>query len=344
MQIGAGVPNAAEALRWYHSVLGTDVAVFDDTGEASLMLHYTGGAAQPRRAVLAVNLQGGGGLEVWQYTRRVPRPPANPVEVGDLGIFAARVKARQPRRAHQALVAAGISSVGPLSEDPLGRPAFFVRDPLGLPYHVVEAEDWFTRKNHPTGGIAGAMLGVSRIERSLELYQGILGYDRVLYDKEGTFEDLGSLSGGNARFRRVLLTHHAPREGPFSGLLGASSLELVQSLDRSPRRIFEGRFWGDLGFIHLCFDVGGMDSLKLRLESAGFPFTVDSGGAFAMEDSSGRFAYIEDPDGALLELVETYRLAILRRWGWFLDLRRRPSGKALPRWMLRALRLNRIRA
>ena len=343
LQIGVGVPEADGALRWCRSVLGTDVAVFDDVGEASLMLRYTGGAPQPRRAVLAVNLQGGGGLEVWQFTRRVPRPPADPVEVGDLGILAARIKSRHPRRAHEALHAAGTPSLGPLSQDPSGRLAFFVRDPLGLPYQIVEAEDWFAPGGHPTGGIAGALIGVSRVERSLELYQRILGYDQLVYDVQGSFPDLSALPGGSGRFRRVLLTHTAPWEGPFSGLLGASSLELVQCLDRSPRRIFEGRFWGDLGFIHLCFDVGGMDSLKRRLETAGFPFTVDSGGAFAMEDSSGRFAYIEDPDGTLLELVETYRLAILKRWGWFLDLRRRPPGQALPRWMLRALRLNRIR-
>ncbi len=343
LQGGAGIPDADAALRWYRRALGTDVAVFDDVGEARLMLRYTGGAPQPRRAVLAVNLQGGGGLEVWQYTRRETRPPSVPVEVGDLGIVAVRIKARDPRRAHAELTAAGIRPLGPATADPSQRPTFFLRDPFGLPFQVVEAADWFARGRHPTGGVAGAMVGVSHVERSLALYQGILGYDRVLYDERGTFEDLEVLPGGAGRVRRVLVTHDAPRSGPFSGLLGSSAIELVQSLDRSPRRIFADRFWGDLGFIHLCFDVMGMDALKRRLETAGFPFTVDSNGAFAMEDSSGRFAYIEDPDGTLIEMIEAYRLAILKRWGWFLDLRKRPPGKPLPRWMLRALGMNRIR-
>jgi hypothetical protein len=86
-----------------------------------------------------------------------------------------------------------------------------------------------------------------------------------------------------------------------------------------------------------------MEALKERCAQAGFPFTVHSAHAFLMGEASGRFAYVEDPDGTLVELVETYRLAILRRLGWFLDLRRRPPEKRLPRWLLAALALNRVR-
>ena len=48
----------------------------------------------------------------------------------------------------------------------------------------------------------------------------------------------------------------------FGRLLGPSRIELVQALGRTPRRIFAGRFWGDPGFIHVCFDVQGMDALS----------------------------------------------------------------------------------
>jgi hypothetical protein len=62
-----------------------------------------------------------------------------------------------------------------------------------------------------------------------------------------------------------------------------------------------------------------------------------------MGEGAGRFAYIEDPDGTLIEFVETYRLALLKSVGWYLDLRRREPRRALPRWMLRALALQRVR-
>jgi len=341
-QIGAGVPDLVRAFRWYRRNLGMDVPVFEDEGEAALMLPYTGGKPQSRKAVLAVNLQGGGGLEIWQYTERSPRPPEFEVQPGDLGIYCARIKARDPRQAHAVLAVGGAEVLGPVLPDPSGEPSFFLRDPFGLIFQVVRGDDWFSRGRQTTGGVAGCLLGVSELDRCLELYRGILGYDRVIYDRQGVFADLACLPGGGRPLRRVLLAHSAERQGAFSALLGATRLELVQSLERASRKIFADRYWGDLGFIHLCFEVNGMEGLKRRCGRAGFPFTVDSAEAFVMGEASGRFAYVEDPDGTLIEFVETYRLAVLKKWGWFLDLRRRSPEKPLPRWMLLALRLNRV--
>ena len=98
----------------------------------------------------------------------------------------------------------------------------------------------------------------------------------MVYDKEGTFEDLKGIPGGEGKFRRILLQHSEDRKGPFSRLFGPTEIELVQALDRKPEKIFKNRIWGDLGFIHLCFDVLGMKALKEECTAKGFPFTVDS--------------------------------------------------------------------
>jgi hypothetical protein len=44
-----------------------------------------------------------------------------------------------------------------------------------------------------------------------------------------------------------------------------------------------------------------------------------------------------------VEFVEAYRLAIIKRLGWSMDLRSRPADKPLPRWMLRALSFSRVK-
>jgi catechol 2,3-dioxygenase-like lactoylglutathione lyase family enzyme len=342
-QIGLGVKDLEQSFRWYRSHCGMDIRLLEDRGEAALMQRYTGGRPQERHAVLALNLQGGGAVEIWQFARRAPQPPGFEVRLGDLGLFAIRWKAREVAAVHAQFSARGLEVLGPPEADPLGAPAFFVRDGEGVLLEVTEGEGWFTRGRALTGGVGGCLIGVSDIDRSLPLYSGLLGYDRLLYDVQGIFPDLAAVPGGEREVRRVLLAHETVRPGAFGQLLGPSRIELVQALKVRPRRIFGGRYWGDPGLIHLCFDVRGLDALKEDFTRRGYPFTVDSAGAFAMGDSMGRFAYIEDPDGTLIEFVETYRLGVLKSAGWYLDLRKRDPRRPLPRWLLRALALQRVR-
>jgi len=114
------------------------------------------------------------------------------------------------------------------------------------------------------------------MEESLGIYRDILRYDRIVFDREGTFADFDELPGGSGKFRRVLLKHSEVKNGAFSPFFGSSYIELVQALDRQPRNIYEGRIWGDPGFIHICFDINGMDYFREKVKQSGFPFTVDS--------------------------------------------------------------------
>lgn len=342
-QIGVGVLDVDRAWAWYRRQFGMDVPIFQDAAEAPLMTPYTGGEVQRRNATLALNMQGGSGLEIWQFTSRTPEPPAQPVRYGDLGIAIVRIGCFNVEAVHRRFLQEGLDVSPRVLQDPAGRPHFYLRDPLGMWFDVVESAHRFVRGNHLTNGPCGCVLGVSSIARARTLYTDILGYDEVIYDETEVFEDTAGLPGGDGRFRRVLLGRSQPFQGPFAELLGPSQLELVQALDRRPTRIFEGRYWGDIGFIHLCFDIQGMDALKATCEAAGFPFTVDSADSFDMGEAAGRFSYIEDPDGTLIEFVETHRVPILKKIGWYLNLRNKPPGKSLPRWMLRAMGLNRVK-
>ncbi len=71
-QIGIGVVNLEEAWNWYIDRFGMDCRIFEEEAEAKLMLPYTGNQPRKRHAVLAVNLQGGSGFEIWQYKGREP--------------------------------------------------------------------------------------------------------------------------------------------------------------------------------------------------------------------------------------------------------------------------------
>jgi catechol 2,3-dioxygenase-like lactoylglutathione lyase family enzyme len=199
-----------------------------------------------------------------------------------------------------------------------------------------------------TGGVYGAIIGVTDIDRSRIVYSDILGYDEMVYDKTEVFSDFGNIPGGDQKIRRVLLRRSEKPRGPFSKLMGTSEIELISSGNPDEKRLYEGRFWGDPGFIHLCYDITGMNKLRDCCREKGQPFTVDSmasrdGNSFDMGEAAGHFSYIEDPDGTLIEFVETHKMPILKKLGWYLDLRKREPGKRLPDWMLKTLRFSRVK-
>jgi catechol 2,3-dioxygenase-like lactoylglutathione lyase family enzyme len=341
-QIGVGVNDVHTAWAWYKKYFGFDIRVFEETAIAELMLPYTGGKPQKRHAALTINLQGGGGLEIWQYTKRKPVPASFEIMIGDLGLFAAKIKCRDVKITYDWFKSEGLSVLSGI-EKRNGNEHFFVRDPFNNIFQVISSNSWFQKIKKPTGGSYGAVIGVSDIEKSKEFYKTILGYDEVISDETDVFKDFIEIPGGKAKIRRAILHHSKPRQGAFSKMLGTSEIELVQVLDRKPSKIFQNRFWGDLGFIHLCFDIYGMEFIREECKSKGCPFTVDTGNSFDMGEAAGAFAYIEDPDGTLIEFVETHKVPIIKKINWYLNLQNRNPKKTLPGWMLKALKFNKAK-
>lgn len=343
-QIGIGCADVEEAWRWYYKFFGMDIPIFNDEGVAKLMLPYTSGKAEARRAVLAINIQGGGGFEIWQYTERTPQAPKNKILLGDTGIYAAKVKCKNAQKTFDFFVN---NDADVLCESvikaPHGEKYFWVRDPFGNCFQVIESTNFFTKNKALTGGVYGAIIGTTHIDRMTQFFQEALGYDNVVYNKTDIFQDFAPLEGGENVFARVLLRHSELNTGAFAPLLGVSEIELVQVFERTPNKIFANRQWGDLGFIHLCYDVKNMALTQSLCAKQGFEFTVDTANSFDMGEAAGRFAYIEDPDGTLIEFVETHKIPIMKNYGWYLDLQKRSPEKPLATFILRALALGRVK-
>ncbi len=342
-QVGIGNTNVHEAFKWYREKFGMDIPILDEDGEANLMLRYTGGKPHKRHAILAINLKGGGGFEIWQYSSRKAEPAKFTIQLGDLGFSIAKMKSDNVQASYNYLKSQNVELLTDVCKDPSGKQHFYLKDLYGNWFEVIEGNDWFGKGLKNTGGPAGMVIGVSDIETSKKFYSSILGYDTVVYDKEGVFEEFKNITGGTETFRRVLLKHSKPRAGSFCELLGESEIELIQVKTRTPRKIFEDRLWGDMGYIHLCFDIKNMKALKEKCELLGHPFTAESNSDFEMGEAAGHFSYIEDPDGALIEFVETYKIPILKKLGWYLDLRKRAPEKPIPAWMLKTLKYSRVK-
>lgn len=346
--MGVGVSDLRTAWKWYIENFGMDCPIFEEEAEARLMLPYTGGEPRSRHAVLAYNLQSGGGFEIWQYKGRIPVVAKEEIRVGNLGIYACKIKVKSIEKCTAFFRSRGVTVIADPSDDPAGKKTLFIRDQFGNIFQMVEATDWFMNEKKLTGGTYGAVICVTDIEKARVVYSEILGYDEVVYDKTGVFSDLSALPGGNTSIRRVLLRRSESLQGPFSKLMGKSEIELLSTGNINEKKIFEGRFWGDPGFIHLCFDINGMDNLREFCKTKGHPFTVDSkasrsGDSFDMGEAAGHFSYIDDGSGTLIEFVETHKVPIMKKIGWYLDLTKRDPSKKLPDWMLKTLRFSKVK-
>ena len=345
-QMGIGVTDIKDAWNWYIKYFGTDCKIFDDETEAKLMLPYTGGQPRSRRAILAINMQSGGGFEIWQYKGRTPLKIKEAIKLGDLGINFGKIKTKNIEEAYQFFGKESDIVLSAPSDDPAGNKTFFVKDPFGNVFQIVEGDSWLMDEGKLTGGAFGAIIGVTDIEKSMTVYADILGYKEVVYDITAKFEDLSALNGGDKEVRRVLLKNPSSFKGPFSKLLGQSEIELVSLIEGSVKKIYEDRFWGDPGFIHLCYDIQGMENLRDYCSSKGFAFTVDSNpgaGSFDMGEAAGHFSYIEDPDGTLIEFVETHKVPIIKKLGWYINIKKKKSGESLPIWIIKAMRFSKVK-
>lgn len=345
-QLGIGVENVKEAWKWYREHFSMNIRMFEDEATAELMLAHTAGKKRDRYAVLALNMQGGGGFEIWQHTGKKPEPIGFELQLGDLGINIGKLKTRDIRKAYETFQQKQLNLLTPITQTPFGIAHFFLKDPYGNIWELVENSEVFRAKDKAVnGGVLGTIIGVKNLDESLKVYRDILQYDQTVYDQTGIFDDLKELPGGNKQFRRVLLRHSQDRQGGFSPFLGKSEIELIQAINYQPRDIYEGRIWGDPGFIHLCFDIHKMDELREQCKQAGFPFTVDSARAtnsFDMGEAAGNFAYIQAPEGTLIEFVETHKIPILKAIGWYIDFRKR-GYHPLPKWVLNLFRFMRVK-
>jgi catechol 2,3-dioxygenase-like lactoylglutathione lyase family enzyme len=282
-------------------------------------------------------MQGGGGLEIWQYTSRIPTAAKEILHVGDPGIFAVKIKCRNVEALYKYYKKEKIRIVSSIAINAIGEEHFFIRDPFDNLFQMVKDEYWFQNKSELTGGVCGAIIGVSNMESAMQFYKTTLEYQQVMFKGNIQGENLRELPGGNKKGKQTILKNTPSYRGAFSKLLGPSTIELIEVETGEVKKIFEDRYWGDLGFIHVCYDICSMQTHQNICSKNNYPLTVTSGDSFEMGEAAGQFAYNEDPDGTLIEYVETHKVPIMKKLGWYLDLRKRKNTGPLADWMIRCM-------
>ena len=108
-QLGVGVEDFHEAWKWYREHFSMDIRMFEEEAIAELMLAHTNGKPRARHAVLALNMQGGGGFEIWQHTGKKPEPCKFGIQLGDLGINIGKIKTNNVKAAFDKFTKSGLN-------------------------------------------------------------------------------------------------------------------------------------------------------------------------------------------------------------------------------------------
>ena len=86
-----------------------------------------------------------------------------------------------------------------------------------------------------------------------------------------------------------------------------------------------------------------MDKVHEAALQLGHDFVCDSGEDFDMGDANGHFTYVEDPDGTLIEFVETFKIPVIKKLGIAVNLKNKDDYKPLCRLITKALRFAKVK-
>ncbi len=141
--------------------LGFDILLFKDEAIASLMTKYTNGNAERRDAYLSLNMIGGGGLEIWQFKDRTPTAPKTPIRLGDLGIYAMKIRCTDVQEMHRYLKKLEVGQLSEIINTTFNQDFFYFEDPFGNQVQMVSDSYRFCSSKSLNGGVMGAVIGVS---------------------------------------------------------------------------------------------------------------------------------------------------------------------------------------
>lgn len=306
--IGMGSYDVDKTYAFWKDNMGFKIKLNDHTGYDEQMEPILG-ARLEMRMLMAMNAAGGGAIEIVQHTSTKPKEPPSPIEWGDIGILDVGVKAYRLDDVYRKLENKGVKFVTPIRSMKLDRGGTtrfaYLRDPDGLLVQLVEDPSGSRPR---VGGIVHVTIGVRDLEAAKEFYTKVLGFSQPA----GETDDLTGIDEVTAgkKTRMAVLRQPASLKSTLP-VLEPGSVRLVQTPDYSGKPTFEGRRWGDIGCMEFALDVDDVKSTFESVLADGAeryqpPTLMDMGSG-----SVGSFAYVKDPDGNTVEMVEVNKLMFM---------------------------------
>ncbi len=313
--IGQGVWDIDVTYDFYKKHLGYKFKINDLTIADEDMAQVIG-SVETIRAIMALNVKGGGVLELVEHKSSPIRPCLEGGGYGNYGILEVGYEVRRIEEVISDFQGRGIHMLTPVCEIQLldGRCWLYsyLRDPDGLTLQLIEdIKPGRPQYRKPeVQGVVHVGVGVSNLERSMRFYKSVLGFDRLLYKFQGYIPEMNELIGKPLPMKLAILERSRPYCRIHS-FLPAGAIKLFEVPGYEGRHIYQGRRWGDIGCMELGLDVSNLEAVVDNVKGKGVkvylpPVEIDMGSG-----SKGMIAYIRDPDGTIIELVEVKTVAWL---------------------------------
>jgi len=299
--VGVGVGDVDAALDFYR-VVGFSEVLFDYTGDVP-GTEALGGAG-PRRARVAMVANPGatpigpGRIKLVQVLDGDGPPPAPAGQAwGEVGVCEICLHVRDVRAVHERLVSeAGATSLmepqpGSVPPHDIPLDIAYVADPWGGKLELIEWTGlWRSLPGPPRAeGVNHVAFGVADLEASRAFYDR-LGFGEMLFESTEFFEPMASW------YDRELPDQHIVM------LLAGQGAGVEPCLLRPLGPDCRGE-WGHLGPMEFAIGVSNLERACERVRELGVELV---GQAQAVDVGSGewRYAYLADPDGLYVSIVE----------------------------------------
>ncbi len=297
--IGLGVHKYKETKSFYENVLGFEYCLFQESNVRNMLLRYTNNTLLIQDVCFLINKNGGAGIEIWNTINKIPHKPQRPTELENTGILAILLQCKNIYAIRSMIQQENIE-VSTITDDFLGQKRLYIRDNeynmIGIIGNGDEEEKSTINKNN-MGGVCSIIIGTHNMEATKYFYKEMGGFDTVMYDKTGIFEDF-CFWENNIKIRRAALKRSDTKnKGVFGNLMHVDYIELVQVVEKKIDYKHKNALcYGQPGFFKIGFDIENRRILK--------EYTISVDSTPYKSALEGNLFYKEDANAILSESIE----------------------------------------
>lgn len=174
--------------------------------------------------------EGGASIQFVQIdSEKIINPKPNLLQIGIIGI---KIKSSEINRSFFHYRNKNLASLTTIRVKPLYHKHFHLVTQNFLFQIKADDSDFFGFFNKKNGGVKGLILGVKDIEKSKEFYKKVLGFNEIIYEGQGKFEDFEGLNGGNNIFKRAIVKQSNQTDNKFKNYFGITEIEFLQVINK----------------------------------------------------------------------------------------------------------------